>query len=95
MPLNKQAVIRYQVLDQCFANRHKRFYIEDLLEACNKALYEYCGLECGVNKRQLYDDIRFMAGKLKIQQQQDLLAEMWKPYILHSRPFPNEPEIIC
>lgn len=60
MPLNKQAVIRYQVLDRCFANRFKRYYIEDLLEACNKALYEYGGKEQSVNKRQLYNDISFM-----------------------------------
>ena len=31
---------------------------------------------------KLLDDIMMeLAGKLKIQQQQDLLAEMWKPYM--------------
>lgn len=38
MPVVKQKLIRHQALDSCFRNRNKRYYIEDLLEACNHAL---------------------------------------------------------
>ncbi len=38
MPINKNAMIRYQALDRCLQNRQKRFYINDLIDACNRAL---------------------------------------------------------
>jgi len=60
MATNKNATIRFQALDKCFSNTGKRYYIEDLLEACNKALLEYDNSSEGIKKRQLYDDIRFM-----------------------------------
>lgn len=60
MPTNKHAIIRYQTLDKCFKNTGKRYYIEDLLEACNAAIFEFDTKSVGIKKRQLYDDIRFM-----------------------------------
>lgn len=60
MSTNKHAIIRYQTLDKCFRNTGKRYYIEDLLEACNNALYEFDPNSLGIKKRQLYDDVRFM-----------------------------------
>lgn len=60
MATNKNATIRYHVLDQCFSNFGRRFYIEDLIEACNDALFEFEGIEDGVKRRQVFDDIRFM-----------------------------------
>lgn len=60
MATNKHAQIRYQALDRCFANRGKRFFWEDLLEACNEALYEYSGKTKGISKRQLFEDIKYM-----------------------------------
>jgi len=53
-------MIRYQALDRCFRNKARRFYIEDLVEACNEALYEYEGKGSSVKKRQIYEDINFM-----------------------------------
>lgn len=41
MPVVKQKLIRHQALDSCFRNGNKRYYIEDLLEACNHALERY------------------------------------------------------
>ena len=38
MPVVKQKLIRHQALDSCFRNQNKRYYIEDLLDACNRAL---------------------------------------------------------
>ena len=60
MATNKHAVIRYQALDRCFSNFARRFYIEDLIEACNDAIYDFTGKEDGIERRQLFDDIKFM-----------------------------------
>lgn len=60
MSTNKHAIIRYQTLDKCFRNTGKRYFIEDMLEACNSSIHEYDGNTEGIQKRQLYDDISFM-----------------------------------
>lgn len=68
MATNKHAIIRYQALDACFANRYKRFFIEDLIEACNKALREFYlskedtvnDVEYYVKRRTIFNDIAFM-----------------------------------
>ena len=60
MATNKHATIRYQALDRCFSNLGRRYYIEDLIEACNDALYDYTGIDNGVKRRQIYNDINFM-----------------------------------
>tara|TARA_R110002126_G_scaffold208042_2_gene354996 strand:- start:15569 stop:16579 length:1011 start_codon:yes stop_codon:yes gene_type:complete len=60
MSTNKHAIIRYQTLDKCFSNNGKRYYIEDLLEACNEAIFNFDTISNGIKKRQLYDDIKFM-----------------------------------
>ena len=60
MSINKNAYIRYQVLDKCFSNPYKRFYIEDLLEEVNKVLEDFNGTDICIKKRQLFDDILFM-----------------------------------
>jgi predicted DNA-binding transcriptional regulator YafY len=60
MGTNKHATIRYLALDRCFSNFGKKFFIEDLINACNTALYDYAGIEDGVKRRQVFDDITFM-----------------------------------
>jgi len=60
MATNKHATIRYHALDRCFSNHLRRFYIEDLILACNEAIYEYSGLKDGVKRRQVFEDITFM-----------------------------------
>lgn len=60
MATNKHAMIRYQALDRCFSKRYGRFYIEDLIEACNKALYEFTGSTEGVKRRTIFSDIAYM-----------------------------------
>ena len=60
MSTNKHAIIRYQTLDKCFRNTGKRYFIEDLLEACNTSLFEFDSTTEGIQKRQLYDDVKFM-----------------------------------
>lgn len=60
MPINKHALIRYQVLDRCFANRGKRYFWEDLLEAVNRGICDYTGKDKGISRRQLFEDIKYM-----------------------------------
>lgn len=59
MPTNKNAAIRYQALDKCFRDRRHRYYIDDLIGACEDALYYYNGVG-GVSRRQVFEDIKFM-----------------------------------
>lgn len=60
MSTNKHAIIRYQALDKCFRSRGKKYFVNDLLEACNEAIYEFTGTTTGIQKRQVYEDIKFM-----------------------------------
>lgn len=60
MATNKHATIRYHALDRCFSNPGRKYFIDDLVEACNQAIYEATGADDGVKRRQVYDDIRFM-----------------------------------
>ena len=58
MPKNKNATIRYRVLDKCFRNRRRQFFIDDLVAACNEVLMAYDG--SSVSKRQVQQDIAFL-----------------------------------
>lgn len=58
MPINKNAYIRYKVLDRCFSNFGRKYFWEDLLEAVNNALIDNNG--SGIARTQLYKDISFM-----------------------------------
>lgn len=60
MSINKNAFLRYQVLDKCFQNTSRRFFWEDLLYEVNKALLEFNGPESTIQRRQLLQDIKFM-----------------------------------
>lgn len=60
MATNKNATIRYHALDRCFSNYRRKFFIEDLVDACNISIYEFSGIEEGVKRRQVFDDITFM-----------------------------------
>lgn len=60
MATNKHATIRYHALDRCFSNSGRKYFIEDLVAACNEAIYDFGGIEDGVKRRQVFDDITFM-----------------------------------
>lgn len=60
MATNKHAIIRYQTLDKCFRNPGRKYFIDDLILECNKAIYDYTGNPEGIKRRQIYDDIVFM-----------------------------------
>lgn len=60
MAVNKNAIIRYKTLDECFSNKYKKFTVNDLVLACNEKLSDYYGVDTTVSRRQIYDDINFM-----------------------------------
>lgn len=60
MSTNKNALIRYKTLDKCLSNKYKRYYINDLIQACNDVLYEHYGEEVTVSRRQIFNDLEFM-----------------------------------
>ena len=60
MPINKLALIRYKTIDNCLQNRFRKWTLEDLMEACSNALYEYEGIGSGVSRRTVQMDIQNM-----------------------------------
>lgn len=60
MPTNRNALIRYKTIDQCLQNRFRRWTLDDLVEACSEALYEYEGIDKGVSRRTVQADIQMM-----------------------------------
>ena len=54
MPTNKNASIRYRVLDRCFRNPNRRYYIEDLMSSCEFELQKT------ISRRQIYADMEYM-----------------------------------
>ena len=60
MALNKNALIRYKTIDKCLQNNYRQWTLDDLIEACSDALYEYEGREVNVSKRTVQSDIQLM-----------------------------------
>ena len=57
---NKNKLVRLNVLDSCLRNRFRRYTLENLIEACAEALYEYEGIGKGISKRSIQEDIKDM-----------------------------------
>lgn len=60
MPINKLALIRYKTIDNCLQNRFRKWTLDDLIEACSDAIYEYEGITDGVSRRTVQLDIQNM-----------------------------------
>ncbi|MCK8142399.1 WYL domain-containing protein [Flavobacterium sp. I-SCBP12n] len=60
MAQNKNALIRYKTIDKCLQNSYRTWTLEDLMNACSDALYEYEGKENPVSKRTVQLDIQLM-----------------------------------
>ena len=58
MPTNKNAQIRYFVLDKCFSDFSRRYSIDDLLDNVNDVLIDQFGK--GICLRQIREDIKNM-----------------------------------
>jgi predicted DNA-binding transcriptional regulator YafY len=60
MPINKNALIRYKVLDNCFRNRQRKWTLDVLVDKVSDALYEYEGISKGASTRTIQYDIQMM-----------------------------------
>ncbi len=63
MATNKNALIRYKVLDNCFRNPGRRYFIDDLIAECESVLLEINPESNGISRRQIFEDIAFMESK--------------------------------
>ena len=60
MPVNRNALIRYRTIDQCLQNSFKKWTLDELIDACSDAIYEYQGIDTGVSRRTIQADIEMM-----------------------------------
>ncbi len=60
MPNNKNALLRYRILDSCFSDSTKKYFIDDLINACSEALSEAAMMQIRVSRRQIFLDIEHM-----------------------------------
>ena len=62
MATNKNAQLRYQILDRCFSNFQKRYEIDDLLDEVNEQLLDIFGTTVSI--RQIREDIKYMRDRV-------------------------------
>ncbi|MBD1426030.1 helix-turn-helix transcriptional regulator [Sphingobacterium arenae] len=60
MSINKLALIRYKIIDNCLRQTHRKWTLEDLIEKVSNGLYELEGIHSGVSKRTIQGDIQLM-----------------------------------
>ena len=60
MAVNKNAYLRYQILDKCFRNTGRNYSIDNLLDEINDKLFESNPQNSGIQRRQLFEDIKYM-----------------------------------
>lgn len=60
MALNKNALIRYKTIDKCLQNKYRKWTLNDLIDECSEALYEYENKDVNVSKRSIQLDIQMM-----------------------------------
>ena len=60
MPINRNALIRYKTIDNCLRRRHIKWTLDELINACSDALYEYTGVDKIISRRTIQLDIQMM-----------------------------------
>lgn len=60
MAQNKNALIRYKTIDKCLQNSNRNWTLDDLIDACSDALYEYEARDVNVSKRTVQLDLQLM-----------------------------------
>jgi len=92
------AYLRYRVLDKCFRDFDKRYFIEDLVEVCSKAQFKDFGTNKGISRRQVLYDIAFMSSedgwKAPIRKFKDGVRVYFRyqnsDFSINKQPFNNE-----
>lgn len=62
MPTNKNAQLRYKVLDRCFSNFKHKYTIDELIDEVNENLSDLTGQI--ISLRQIRDDIKYMRDRV-------------------------------
>ncbi len=62
MPTNKNAQLRYQVLDRCFSDFTHKYTIDELLDKVNESLFDLYATK--VQMRQIREDIKYMRDRI-------------------------------
>ncbi len=70
MATNKNALLRYQVLERCFPDFRHKYTIDELIDKVNDRLIDLCGTEVGVHS--VHDVLGDITG---IDQETDGLLE--------------------
>lgn len=70
MPVDKQVLLRYQILNKCFRNRYREYTIDDLVDECNKALRRIDKPD--VSKRTIQNDINTLEADYHITLNENL-----------------------
>src|SRR5688572_20446002 len=86
MATNKNALVRYKILDRCFRNPGKKYFIDDLIEECEKVLLEIDPQSNGISRRQIFEDIIFMKSAEGWSIELSKLREGKKVYYRYSNP---------
>lgn len=60
MAINKLALMRYKIIDNCLKQKHRKWTLEELITKVSDALYEFEGIHDGVSKRTIQGDIQLM-----------------------------------
>ena len=70
MPVNRNALIRYKTIDNCLRNPYRRWTLEDLVDACSDALYEYEDPEYSITQTPLNEqDLKTMSEAVEVLRQ--------------------------
>lgn len=73
MPINKNALLRYRILDSCFSDYHHYYDIEELVDKVNEAFIDMYGKT--VSLRQIRADISYMKDRVSYNGRADV--ERW------------------
>ncbi len=87
MPINMSAITRYRALDRCLRNFRKKYFIEDLKNEVEKALYEVNPDWGSISLKTLRNDLAFMRSEAGYAAQIDTISDGGKRmYYRYSDP---------
>ena len=86
MPTNKNASLRYKVLDKCFRNKFRKYTIYDLVDEVTRALKEMYGESASISRRMIQNDIGFMRSEAGYFAPVECIREGQKVYYRYTDP---------
>src|SRR5579875_1488046 len=64
MPANRNALLRYQIIDKCLRNRGRRWTWQDIIQKVNEGLQADNPKSNGIGKTMLYEDLKNIEYKI-------------------------------